>query len=149
MKLLSLFLLTICFISCSEDREITNTIYLDVVASDPKLAQKISKLILDDMSRYECVMPKDWNIKLATKPCSKITKFDLSQRSKIKSSDVINQISILSGKKFVITHKRFNGNGFTSSYSSKILSLGSDEEPNAVNFAKSVITKPLYMIGFK
>jgi hypothetical protein len=105
------------------------------------------------MGRFDCVMPRDWNIKFDDSPCSKIVKFDpnenLSPKYRKENPDFINRITILGGKNFKIDRKTFNGKTFTGSYSSGTMSLSSDEEPNAVNFAKKVIISPFYMIGHK
>jgi hypothetical protein len=150
---ISLLALMSCLFSCSDERQVSNTIYLKVVAKDIGLAEKISKLILDDMNRFECVIPRDWNIKLDKKPCSRIVKFDPNKKKGFKfrriRPDMINKITILDGKKYRIDRQRFNGDVFVHSYSSSIMSLGLDEEPNAVNFAKKIITSPFYMIGYK
>lgn len=148
-----LFITLLLLVACSDERVLTHTIFLDVQAKDLKVANKVSKLILDDMGRFECVMPRDWNIKYSTEPCVKVTKYiknaSLSQKHLQKEPNELLTIEILGGKKFRLHRQRISEANYVTTYKSNILTLSKNVEPTALNFAKKIITNPWFMIGYK
>jgi len=141
--LLALFFLVSC---TATERVVVGTVYLDVVGNKTEITSKVQSLILDDMGRFECVMPRDWNIKRSSTPCMKVVKYD-TEFSSYEKSDLIVRISLLEGKSYSVEHFCFKSGSKKSCKVMGGLKLKSEEEATAVNFAKNVITSPMRMIG--
>ena len=146
MNKLLLFVLFLSLCSCTDDRTQTGTVYIDVVGVNKDITSKVHSLILDDMGRFECVMPKDWSIKNPSTPCMKVLKYDEEFNSYTKTDRIV-RISILEGKNYAVEHFCFNSGMKKKCETMNGLRLKSGESPTAVNFAKSIITSPKRMIG--
>lgn len=145
MRYLILFLL---FISCTDSREKTNNVYLSISGADIEKAKSIQSIILKDLSRFSCIRPKDWKVKLPDSPCSNVEAYNDQKLDYLK--DYLVKITIDSPKSYSIVF--YNNRGRDKLERSSNLgsfTIKGVEVANSKEFAQDILSSPVKIIGYK
>ncbi len=145
MRTFLLSFLFIVFFSCNSEREATNTLYINVQGADSILVDKVQKIIFDDLSRFDCVKPKDWNIKFDDTPCSIVKEYDeqeLSSDPEKTKRDYLLNINIRSAVEYEMRFICSNGNKLFECKKLRTFSVKKNTANPSANLAADILKSP-------